>query len=142
MIQSRAREILADFRAEVARIGYDGSDKRHIAVLFADLRYWYLDTKNNKNWSTDGKVQQAKFDKVTALENQWQKDRINPELHAGADTIESILQQLEKFIPDLPKEIVVKKEYFPPIGAAVKADDVERMVDEALKRRGVQAGVV
>jgi hypothetical protein len=44
MLQCQAVGYIHDLRANIARVGYDQSDKRHLAVLFNDLRYLYSDT--------------------------------------------------------------------------------------------------
>ena len=95
MIQSRAHSVLADFRANIARIGYDQTDKRHISALFADLKYMFQDPKQSYDM--------PKYKAVSDLQMQWNKDRMNAT--GGADTIAEILCKLESYIPDLPVEV-------------------------------------
>ena len=83
MLQAQARTVLTDLRASIARCGYDASEKRHLSMLFGDLRYLYGDTRRDKTFS------QAKHKAVADLETRWQKDRQNDS--AGADSIHEIL---------------------------------------------------
>lgn len=97
MLLSQARTVLSELRSDIRRRGYDQSEKRHLAVLFNDLKYLYSNTRDEK------KFDPKKFEQVAALEKKWQEDRRNA--LGGADSIHAILAQLEQYLPDLPPEV-------------------------------------
>jgi hypothetical protein len=103
MLQAQARTAIADLRADIARRGYDQSEKRHLAVLFGDLKHVYSSPALYRVVTDEMAATAAdKLKQVSELQLKWQEDRRNAA--GGADTIPQILAQLERFIPDLPAE--------------------------------------
>jgi hypothetical protein len=124
MLQSQARGYLADLRGDIARRGYDQADKRHLAIMFGDLRVAYTGVHRHAPFS--GK----RLREITALEQRWQKDRRNAV--GGANTISQILAEIEQYIPDLPAE-VKSDEIKTPTLAETQANSVL----DVLRKRGL-----
>ena len=101
MLQQQARTVLTELRNDIARSGYDSSEKRHLAVLFGDLKLRYSNPAPKAGLVTDAAATAAaeKLKAVSELEQTWQKDRRNDS--GGADSILGILDKVEQFIGDL-----------------------------------------
>jgi hypothetical protein len=129
MLFQQASTYIRDFEDAIRRTSYDVADKRHIATIFADLRYLYADTHRDKTFNLE------KHKQVSELQVRWQKSRMNPETHCGADDIGQILDLLKAYIPDLPTE------YKSTVITIPAQQDVEadRLL-ATLKRRGVTLG--
>ena len=139
--KAQATRMLDEFEQEIARIGYETSDKRALTNIFGYLRVRLSDCSIYPNTS--------KLRALDALELRWHQDR-NGKLvdhggllaydpagtQKGAATIHGIIKELRAFVAELPVKLDTPAPIVLPAMLApfLAASTVTNLVDEAIAK--------